>query len=353
MNREIPLTIMRGGTSRGLFFLKENLPENSVERDEILLKVIGAGERRGVNGLGSEDPLLNKIAIISKSLRLDCDVEYQFIQGNCEKQFLDASASCGNIIAAVGQFAVESGLVNPSLADTQATVKIFNLNTNKRVDSSFQVKNGLPVYGGDQFIDGVYGSASPVLLNFYSPNGAVTGLIFPTGNKKENIDGVPCTVIDCATLLIVIQAKDLKLSGKESPQLLNSEKILIEKLMKIRQIVGAKLGLPQAEYSVLPKICIISPAQEGGDICARFFTPFTCHSAIPLTGAIALAAANINVYEKSCDLLNRAQFSFQIEHPAGVLEINLSVRRESNVGIIEKVGFVRTARKIMSGVAYL
>ncbi len=352
MNREIPLSVMRGGTSRGLFFLKENLPESIIERDPILLKIIGAGERRGVNGLGSEDPLLNKMAIVSKSLRSDCDIEYQFIQGNCEKRLLDTSVSCGNMIAAVGQFAIENGLIQPSLSATQATVKIFNLNTNKRVDSSFPIKNGLPVYEGDQLIDGVCDSAAPVWLNFYSPNGAVTASFFPTGNKIENIDGIPCTVIDCATLLIVIQARDLNLTGMESPQLLNAEKALIEKLIKIRQVICTKLNLLQANYSVLPKICIISPAKRNGDICARFFTPLTCHAAIPLTGAIALAAASINVHQIPQRLLNQTPFSFQVEHPEGILEMSLSLKKEGDIHLIEKVGFVRTARKIMSGFAY-
>jgi 2-methylaconitate cis-trans-isomerase PrpF len=351
---------MRGGTSRGIFFIEEDLPSNALDRDQILLKVLGAGEPRGVNGIGSEDPLLNKIAIISKSSHPDYDVGYLFIQGDCGKQILDTSGNCGNIIAAVGQFAIESGVISRPATDSHANIKIFNLNTKKTVESVFPIRDGFPVYKGDELINGVCGPAAPVILNFFSPEGAVTSSLFPTGNNIDNINGTPCTIIDCATLVTIILARDLNLTGKESVEELNTHQELLKKITSIRKEVCAKLGLPPADKSVLPKVCIISSAVSRGNVCARFFIPFTCHVALPLTGAIALAAASINQKTIFSSLNNKLSAPhnnqknnfFRIEHPSGMLEVNLSLKQKGNSVVIEKAGFVRTARKIMNGFAY-
>jgi len=350
---------MRGGTSRGLYFWNNDLPKNSAERDEILLQILGAGEKRGITGLGSIDPLLTKIAIVSASNHINCDLDYVFLQGNCEKSIIDASGNCGNIVAAVGQFALEYGILSIQKTINHTTVKIHNINTGKDIESSFPVMNGLPFYEGETHIHGVNHTGASVALNFIEPSAAITSHLFPTGNLSDIFHGFSCTVIDCSTLVVIISAQELGLIGNETPDLLDKTPGLLEKITAIRQEVCNKLYLPSAETGVLPKVCIISPPQNTGNFCSRFFTPFRCHAAHPLTGAIAVTASCLIKGTVGYDQAQPPASSFQretyltIEHPSGTLDINLTLEEQNGPPNILKAGFLRTARKVMTGSVYV
>ncbi|MGE7884137.1 PrpF domain-containing protein [Bacillus sp. NPDC094077] len=351
---KIPCFIMRGGTSKGFFFLDKHLPANKSIRDEIILKALGAGNARGVDGMGTLDPLSNKIAIIRASTTPGVDIDYLFLQADLKRMILDDSVNCGNIIAAVAPYAVESGLIK--VGSGEKTIIIRNLNTNVIVESTIATKNGNVVYEGDIKIDGVPGTGAPINLNFKNSIGSVTGKLFPTGEKLNVINGINVSCIDVSVPLIIIRASELGIIGDEKPEVLNANKSFLRNIDLIRKEVAYLANLGDVSNKVIPKIAIVSKPRKSGTITSRYFIPHQCHSTHAVTGSLALSAA-INICGTTAyhvvhhNYQNKMKKPSQIiiEHPAGKIQTE-SVVEESNSGyVIKKSSVTRTARLLFKG----
>src|SRR5689334_7445118 len=233
MNRVIPCVLMRAGTSRGPFFLRDWLPVDDSERDEALIGAIGASDLLQVDGVGGGSTLTSKVAIVSKSSEPDCDVDYLFAQVGVGQRSVDTRLNCGNMLSGVAPFAIEQGLVQAR--DGETTVRVFNVNTRSRIDVTVQTPQGKVTYAGETGIDGVAGTAAPIRLNFLDAWGAVTGSVFPTGHRKDIVDGLPVTCIDAAMPLVILRARDLGLSGREAPAELDADLALLARIEAIRR----------------------------------------------------------------------------------------------------------------------
>lgn len=321
----LPCTIMRGGTSKGVFFARHDLPDCEEDMKFMILEAFGKGTHRGVDGLGGLDPLANKIAVISPSTLEGIDVDYLFMQiADLEQGVIDTSINCGNILTAVVPYALEKQLV--SAQGTKATVRIRNLNTKTVVHASMPVKDGQPMYLGDQQILGVPGGGAPIELNFMQAIGCKTGKPFPSGHHRDEIDGLPYTFIDGAVPLIIIGAVDLDKTGYETQGELNSDKEFLTLINNLRQRVSLSCGLGDVCQKVYPKVAIISEARNGGDINSRYFVPYTCHAAYAVTGGLTLGVAARIEGTIVHEMIKRrppprATDEFRIEHPSGHMDI--------------------------------
>ncbi|EPO4107960.1 4-oxalomesaconate tautomerase [Enterobacter cloacae] len=348
--QRIPCVLMRGGTSKGAFLLATDLPENIQERNEVLLTIMGSGHELEIDGIGGGSPQTSKVAIVSKSKSPDADIDYLFVQVIVNERRVDTTPNCGNMLCAVGGFAIEHGLVEPISPVTR--VRIRNVNTNTFIDADIQTPNGNVVYDGETQIDGVPGQAAPVGLTFLNAAGAKSGHLFPTGNRVDVFDDIPVTCIDMAMPMVVISAQSLGKTGYESASELDQDKALFQRLESIRKQAGAAMGFGDVSNMVIPKPVLISPAQRGGTVNVRYFMPHNCHKSLAITGAIGLASACIIPETIVNDLTNISQYGLiKIEHPGGGIDVNLSNDGEHPEDI--RASVIRTARKILSGTVYL
>jgi 2-methylaconitate cis-trans-isomerase PrpF len=258
VNRQIPCVLMRAGTSRGPFFLKDWLPSDPVARDQALIGAVGASDPLQLDGLGGNSTLNSKVAIVSLSTLPDCDLDYLFAQVGVGHQSVDTRPNCGNMLSGVAPFAIEQGLIEAQ--DGTTTVRIHNVNTGAKIEATVQTPGGRVTYEGSARIDGVAGTAAPVLLNFLDAWGAVTGHLFPTGQRTESIEGITVTCIDAAMPLMILRASELGLTGRERPAELDANTSLLEKIEVMRLEAGRRMGLGDVSGSVVPKPVIVSPA---------------------------------------------------------------------------------------------
>lgn len=349
----IPCTLMRGGTSKGPYFHARDLPSDPVLRDQLLLAAMGSPHVRQIDGIGGGDTLTSKVVIVSKSTRPGIDVDYLFAQVSVETATVDTTPNCGNMLAGVGPFAIENGLVPATSPVT--TLRIFNVNTQKVVEAVIQTPGGQVTYDGTTRIDGVPGNGAPIELNFKNATGAKTGRLFPTGNRSDVIDGVEVSFIDFATPLIFVPAEAMGKTGHESKKELDADLQLKARLESIRLQVAERAGMGDVRDKVLPKIALVAPPKSNGVIASRYFTPWSCHSAYAVTGALCLAAASIlpdTVVNRCARLDKQEPHLVRIEQPAGQLEIRLHVCGDLSVAApdIASAGLIRTARKLFKGV---
>lgn len=357
---KIPCTLMRGGTSKGPYFHARDLPEDPTQRDRILLAAMGSPHVRQIDGIGGGDTLTSKVVIVSPSTRAGIDIDYLFAQVSVDNATVDTTPNCGNMLAGVGPFAIENGLVRAG--DPVTRLRIFNINTNKVVEAIIQTPGGFVTYDGDARIDGVPGSGAPIQLNFRDATGAKTGKLFPTGQRIDQVDGVAVSLIDFATPLIFVPAQDLGVSGYESKPELDANRNLKDRLESIRLQVAERAGMGDVRSKVLPKIALVASPQRGGVICSRYFTPWTCHSAYAVTGALCLSAASLIPGTTVHAISQRRQddpFLVSIEQPAGTLDIRLEIEGaiegafegaiHADQPKIRSAGLIRTARKLFSG----
>lgn len=274
----IPCVLMRGGTSKGAYFLASDLPSDPQLRDRVLLAVMGSPEPRQVDGVGGGHPLTSKVAIVSKSSRADADVDYLFAQVAVGKAQVDLSPTCGNILAGIGPFAVEHGLV--AAKDGETEVRIHMVNTDSLCIARVRTPGGEVAYGGDAAISGVHGTAAPVLLEFLGVEGSSCGSLLPTGNPRDTVEGVDFTCIDNGMPVVILKAADLGISGYETPEQLNADEAFKARLEAIRLKAGPMMNLGDVAGKVVPKMTLIAPAREGGALCTRTFIPRVCHEAI-------------------------------------------------------------------------
>jgi len=267
----IPCVLMRGGTSKGPFFLASDLPADTAQRDRLLLEVMGSGHPLQIDGIGGGNALTSKVAIIDRSSRDDADVDYLFAQVRVEQQVVDTSPNCGNMLAAVGPYAIERGLVQAQ--DPQTSVRIFNVNTGKLIVATVETPGGEVVYRGDTRIAGAPGSASPVRLSFLDAAGARTGKLLPSGHAQETIDGVAVSLVDCAMPMMLVRAEDLGVRGDAAPAELNADAAFLARLEALRIEAGARMGIADAGNKVIPKPVLLSAPQHGGHLQVRYFMP--------------------------------------------------------------------------------
>ena len=289
MSDGIPCMWMRGGTSKGGYFLVDNLPTDTAKRDAVLLLAMGSPDVRQIDGMGGADPLTSKVAVVRKSTRVDVDVDYLFLQVFVDQPIVTDAQNCGNILAGVGPFAIERGLVAANNGETP--VSIYMENTGQIAVAKVQTPNSVVSYTGEAQIDGVPGGAAPVLLTFQDTVGSSCGALLPTGNAVDVIEGIRVTMIDNGMPCVVMRAAEIGITGQEEPEDLEANTILLKKLEKIRLACGFLMNLGDVSSKTVPKMTMVSAAQDGGAISTRTFIPHRCHKTIGVLGAVSVATA--------------------------------------------------------------
>lgn len=355
MLKSIPCMIMRGGTSRGPFLRMSDLPTNQEAQSEILLSLMGSGHALQIDGIGGGDPLTSKVAIVEHSDHPEADVDYLFAQVDVLNRNVDFSPNCGNMLSAVGPYAIETGLVEPQNGTT--LVRVRNLNTQRLIECHVPTPGHQVSYEGDVCISGVPGKSAGIQLSFLDIIGTKTGSLLPTGKVCDIIEGTPVTCLDAATPVIIIDAADLGLTGQESPAALDGDSVTLNRLEEIRRQAGQLMGLGDVSHSVLPKPVIVSaPRDAASTLNTRYFLPHRCHKAIAVTGAIAVASALsvpgtiANRIAVASGRLVESELMSQVrlEHPSGFIDLDVE-HRHGDPRDIARVSLIRTARKIMSG----
>jgi len=356
MSYHLPCVLMRGGTSRGPFFLADWLPTDPAERDRTLIAALGSPHELQIDGLGGGNSLTSKVAIVSRSAHAGCDVDYLFAQVSVDEARVDTRPNCGNMLAGVGPFAIEQGLVPPSGTGDVTRVRVYNVNTRSRIDVQVQTRGGQVHYEGDVRIDGVQGTAAPVLMNFLDAWGAVTGQIFPTGQRIDTIHGLAVTCIDAAQVMVLVRAADLGLRGDETPAELDANTSLLTRLEALRIEAGQRMGMGDVTHSVLPKPVIVSPGAQRGSVVSRYFTPHQCHRSHAVTGAIGVAAASVLPGTVATDERSAPSAGLrrvEVQHPAGRIQVEVELSHVDGQFKLVQAALVRTARKILEGTLFV
>ncbi len=346
----IPCVLMRGGTSRGPFFLQSDLPSDPALRNQLLVAVMGSGHHLQIDGIGGGNPLTSKVAIVGPATVPGADVDYLFAQVDVVRRTVDTSPNCGNMLAGVGPFALESGLVIATAP--RSRVVIHNVNTGKLIEALVETPNGQVTYEGDASIDGVPGTAAPIRLTFLDAAGSKTGKLLPSGAVTDVIDGVEVTCFDMAVPMMLIAAADLGKTGQESPAELDADKEFLARLEHIRRVAGLKMGLGDVSGRVVPKPVLLAPPAKGGSITARYFMPLSCHSALAITGAVGIATACCTAGTLAHRLASPPAADphgariVTIEHPSGRIAVELD---QAPDGSIRRAALLRTARRLFEG----
>ncbi|MFE2430522.1 4-oxalomesaconate tautomerase [Streptomyces sp. NPDC059373] len=347
---EVRCMLMRGGTSKGAYFLAEDLPADPAVRDELLLRVMGSPDPRQIDGLGGAHPLTSKVAVVSASAHPDADVDYLFLQVAVDKPEVTDRQNCGNILAGIGPFAVERGLV--AAEDGETSVRIRMLNSGDFATATFPTPGRRVSYTGSAEISGVPGTAAPVVIEF-PPGGSP---LLPTGRPRDIVAGTEVTCVDNGMPTVLIAASSLKVTGYEDPQELEADAALTERLREIRLEAGRLMGLGAAEDTTVPKLTLLAPPLHGGAVMTRTFIPVRCHTSIGVLGA-ASVAAGLRVAGSVADGMVRVSAQsdrIRIEHPSGFLDIESSVQPEGAgaAPVARRTAVVRTARKIFDGLVF-
>lgn len=340
---------MRGGTSKGGYFLAEDLPQDASDRDDFLLSVMGSPDARQIDGMGGAHPLTSKVAVVRKSTREDADVDYLFLQVFVDKPLVSDKQNCGNILAGVGPFAIERGLVAATGETT--SVRIYMENTGQIAVAVIQTPGGRVRYTGDARIDGVPGTAAPVPITFSDTAGSSCGALLPTGNAVDDIEGVACTLIDNGMPCVILDAAALGIAGDETPAELQDNTALREKLEAIRLKAGPMMNLGDVAKASVPKMTMVSQAKNGGAISTRSFIPHTCHDAIGVLAAVSVATACL-LPEGPAAILAAVpegeEKLISVEHPTGEMSVIATIRD----GEVTNAAVLRTARKLMDGTVF-
>jgi 4-oxalomesaconate tautomerase len=355
MLRAIPGTLMRGGTSKGLYFHAKDLPQSAAARDAALLAAMGSPDPRQIDGVGGAHPLTSKVALISPSKRPDADVDYLFLQVVVDKAEVSDSQNCGNILAGVGPWAIENGLVR--IAGDSTPVRIHMLNTGSIAIAHVPTPRGAVEYEGDTRIDGVPGSAAAIPIDFLDVAGSSCGRLFPTDSNIDRIEGIEVTCIDNGMPVVVMRAADLGQRGDESPQELEADAALKARIERIRLAAGPRMNLGDVTRKTVPKMCLVSPPRHGGTIHTRSFIPHRVHEAIGVLGAVSVATACVtpgSVAAQVAGLTPRAGVQrLEIEHPTGFFTVEMDVALEGNSVTVKRSALLRTARKLMQGQVFV
>jgi 4-oxalomesaconate tautomerase len=344
---------MRGGTSRGPFFLESDLPQDVEARDALLLAVMGSPDARQIDGLGGADPLTSKVGIVRAGQRPGIDLEFLFAQVSVKEARVDTTPNCGNMLAAVAPFGLEMGLAEPAGAVT--TLRVLTRNTGTLSDIEVQTPGGIVEYSGSARIDGVPGTAAPINISFLETAGSVCGALFPTGNLVDRFGGLEATCIDNGMPVVIIGADSLGVSGYESREELNANAELKRRIEAVRLEAGPKMRLGDVARKVVPKMCLVAKPRAGGEICTRTFIPHDCHAAVGVLGAVTVATAAVTsgtVAHRYAAVGGGTTKLVSVEHPSGEFSVVLTMSLQKP-GEVEKAALLRTARLLMRGEVYV
>jgi len=346
---------MRGGTSKGLFFHASDLPADSARRDAVLLAAMGSPDARQIDGVGGAHPLTSKIAIVSPSTRDGADVDYLFLQVAVDKAEVSDSQNCGNMLAGVGPWAIENGLL--AAKDGVTPVRIYMVNTAGVALAHVPTPGGKVEYEGQARIDGVPGAAAAIPIDFLDVAGSSCGALFPTGAVRDVIDGIDVTCIDNGMPVVILNAADLGRTGDESPAELEADAALKERVEALRLALGARMNLGDVAKKTVPKMCLVSPPRAGGAINTRTFIPHRVHEAIGVLGAVSVATACVAPGSVAADLAVLANSSgptrLDVEHPTGFFTVDMDVETSNGALRIRRSALLRTARKLMRGEVFI
>jgi 4-oxalomesaconate tautomerase len=349
----IPCALMRGGTSKGAYFLAEDLPQSEAERDALLLSIMGSPDPTQIDGVGGGHPLRSKVAIVRRSREEGIDVDFLFAQVSVERASVDTSPNCGNILAGVGPFAIERNLVQASDGTTRVRVRI--LNTGSVADLDVETPGGVVAYSGTAEIAGVPGTGSPIRVGFRAVEGSVCGSLLPTGRALDEVEGVPVTCIDNGMPVVVVAARSLGRTGLESVDQLNNDSELKGRLESIRRAAGVLMNLGDVSGRVVPKMSMVAPAANGGCVLTRNFIPKVCHTAIGVFAAVSVASACVlpgSITEGIANVTGEERQLLSVEHPTGEFTVHLDVDRSGAIPRFRSVGLLRTARMLFDGTVF-
>ncbi len=347
---DIPCILMRGGTSRGPYFNAADLPADRDELAKVLIAVIGAHSALHVDGIGGAQPTTSKVAMLSRSEHEWADIDYFFAQVNATRPEVDFSPSCGNILSGVGPAALEMGLIEPKGEKT--SVKIRAVNTEALVEAIVETPGGEVNYAGDARIDGVPGTAAPIVLNFMNVIGSKTGKLFPSGNPIDVIDGIAVTCIDVAMPMVIGRAQDFGVTGYESREELDAMSALFEAIERIRIPAGELMGFGDVAKSVVPKFGLLAPPRAGGSVSARYFMPWSAHPTYAVTGSICTGTCLLapgTVAEGIAEFDAGHPVTIRLEHPSGTIDVVFDYAIDDGEFKLESAGFLRTARRLFKG----
>jgi 4-oxalomesaconate tautomerase len=349
MQSGIPCYLMRGGSSKGLYFAATDLPADETERDRILVAAMGADSRQ-IDGAGGAHPLTSKVAIVSRAAEPSADVDYLFAQVVVGEGRVDTTPNCGNMLAGVGPFAIETGIVAAQGDTTRVRVRM--LNTGNLCELIVETPGGRVDYTGSAHIDGVPGTSAPIICNYLDVAGSVCGELLPTGNLIDTVDGIEVSAVDNGMPVVVLRAADLGVTGYETREALDANTGLKERLESIRLQIGPRMNLGDVTKKVVPKMSLISPARNGGHVSTRTFIPHDCHAAIGVLGAVSVATVCIlpgTVAAGIASVPDGPVKHMSVEHPSGEFSVTLEVDGTAEAPEVLKAGLLRTARLIMKG----
>ncbi|MBK3732638.1 4-oxalomesaconate tautomerase [Azospirillum brasilense] len=341
---------MRGGTSKGGYFLADDLPPGTAARDAFLLRVMGSPDPRQIDGMGGADPLTSKVAVVRRSERPGVDVDYLFLQVFVDKAIVTDAQNCGNILAGVGPFAIERGLVPARDGVTPVTIHMEN--TGQVAVASVPTPGGAVTYRGEARIDGVPGTAAAIPIEFRDTAGSSCGALLPTGNVVDVIDGVPVTCIDNGMPVVVLRAADLGVRGDETREELDADAALKARLESIRLQAGPRMNLGDVTDKSVPKMTLVSAPANGGAVSTRTFIPHRCHASIGVLGAVSVATACALEGSPAASLAvvpDGATRTLSVEHPTGEMTVVLDL---DGSGTVTRAALLRTARKLFDGTVY-
>lgn len=341
---------MRGGTSKGGYFIKDDLPQDTAARDKFLLAMMGSPDPVQIDGMGGADPLTSKVAVVSKSAREGIDVDYLFLQVFVDQAIVTDAQNCGNILAGIGPFAIERGLVAATGDETR--VSIYMENTGQVAVATVQTPGAQVTYKGDANIDGVPGMHAPVPLEFRDTAGSSCGALLPTGNAVDVVNGVPVTLIDNGMPCVVMKAEDLGITGYEDRDWLDNATDLKAKIEAIRLAVGERMNLGDVTSKSVPKMMLVAPPKNGGAVTVRSFIPHRAHATIGVLGAVSVATACLIPGSPGAEVAvvpDGPRKTLSVEHPTGEMSCVLEV---DETGAVRIAALLRTARKLMDGVVF-
>ncbi|WP_395006055.1 4-oxalomesaconate tautomerase [Cypionkella sp.] len=346
----IPYHFFRGGTSRGPYFRREDLPEDRETLARVLVAVLGSGQKLNIDGIGGGAAVTTKVAMLSVSQTEGCDIDYFFAQVGVEDGLVDFKPTCGNILSGVGPAAIEMGLIAPQGDVTR--VKIHSVNTGAKVEAVVSTPEGAVCYDGTAAIDGVPGTAAPVFLNFMDVVGSATGALLPTGSLRDVIDGIEVTCMDVAMPVVIARARDFGLTGTETAAELDENRAFYARMEPIRRAAGVLMGMGDVAQSVTPKFALLSEPRNGGTVTARYFMPKNCHPTMAVTGAQCLASAVLTPGTVAEGLFSPPQGQpalVLIEHPSGVMDVTVDYSTGAAGFQLHSAGLLRTARLLARG----
>ena len=350
----VPFLFMRGGTSRGPYMRRSDLPQDQDRLANVLLSIVGSGHALNIDGVGGGASVTTKVAMLSPSDDPWADVDYFFAQVGVEDRFVDFKPTCGNILIGVAPAALEMGLA--AITGPETEVRIRAVNTGAKVKAVVQTPGGVVSYEGGAAIDGVPGTAAPIGLQFMETVGGSTGALFPTGARKDVFDGVEVSCMDVAMPMVIARAADFGVTGAEAPGELEQNAGFMARMEAVRRLAGPRMGLGDVSDSVTPKFGFLAPARDGGSALVRYFTPGSCHPTLAVTGSQCLAACLLcpgTVAEGMYDAPSTSPTEMVLEHPMGKLEVVVDFALEGDDFSINSAGLVRTARKLAEGSVFV